>query len=136
MCISKAPIMTAACHCRGCQKMASSAYSLTVMVPADGFEVTAGETVVGGLHGEQLEHNFCAWCMSWMFTRVAGMDFVNVRPTLLDETGWFRPYIETCASEKLSFAETGAVESFEQFPAMDEFGRLLEGYRAWAAEAG
>jgi hypothetical protein len=93
--VSAPPIMTAACHCRGCKKMASSAYSLTVMVPADGFAVTQGETVVGGMHGEQLEHNFCPWCMSWMFTRITGMDFVNVRPTLLDDASWFRPYIET-----------------------------------------
>ncbi|HEY5819855.1 MAG TPA: GFA family protein [Mesorhizobium sp.] len=31
--------MTAACHCTGCQKMASSAFLLTAMLPADGFEM-------------------------------------------------------------------------------------------------
>ena len=101
---------------------------LTAMAPAEGF--AAGETVVGGMHGEQLEHNFCAWCMS--FTRVAGMDFVNVRPTLLDDPSWFRPYIETCTATKLPFAATGAVESFVEFPPMEEFGALMERYRAWA----
>jgi hypothetical protein len=130
--ISAPPLMTAACHCRGCQRMASSAYSLTAMVPVEGFAVTEGETVVGGMHGEQLEHNFCAWCMSWMFTRIAGQDFVNVRPTFFDDVGWFRPYIETWTATKLPFAETGAVESFVEFPPMEEFGALMERYRAWA----
>lgn len=96
------------------------------MVPVEGFAVTEGET--GGMHGEQLEHNFCPWCMS--FTRIAGMDFVNVRPTLLDDPSWFRPYIETCTATRLPFAWTGAVESFAEFPPMEEFGALLE--RDWA----
>jgi len=98
-------------------------------VPVDGFAVTEGET--GGMHGEQLEHNFCAWCMSWMFTRITGMDFVNVRPTLLDDPSWFRPSIETCTATRLPFAETGAVESFVEFPPMEAFGPLLERYRVW-----
>ena len=37
--ITAPPLMTAACHCRGCQKMAASAFSLTAMVPTEGFEV-------------------------------------------------------------------------------------------------
>lgn len=129
--VTKEPLITCACHCRGCQKMASSAFSLTAIVPASGLEVE-GETVIGGMHGAELHHNFCSWCMTWMFTRIEGRDFVNVRPTMFDDTAWFRPYIETCASEKLPFAETGAVESFAQFPPPEEFGRLMEAYRVWA----
>ncbi|WP_274628067.1 GFA family protein [Arvimicrobium flavum] len=129
--LTQPPICTAACHCRGCQKMASSAYSLTAMVPADGFEVTSGETVIGGLHGDALHHHFCGHCMTWMFTRPVGMGFVNVRPTMFDETAWFRPYMETFASTKLPFAETGAVRSFGEFPAMAEIEGLLAGYAAW-----
>ena len=34
--LTKPPIVTAACHCRGCQKMSASAFSLTAIVPADG----------------------------------------------------------------------------------------------------
>ncbi|MEQ1950086.1 GFA family protein [Mesorhizobium sp. CN2-181] len=132
--VTKAPIATAACHCRGCQKMASSAYSLTAMIPADGFGVAKGEPVIGGMHGPDLDHYFCGFCMTWMFTRPKGMDFVNVRPTMLDDTSWFRPYLETYASTKLPFAETGAVRSFAEFPAMEDFSGLLEGYAAWAAE--
>ena len=49
--ISKAPLLSMACHCTGCQKMSSSAYSLSAAIPADGFEVTEGEPVIGGLHG-------------------------------------------------------------------------------------
>ena len=130
--VTKAPICTAACHCRGCQKMSSSAYSLTAMVPADGLEVTRGETVIGGMHAPELQHHFCAHCMTWLFTRPAGMPFVNVRPTMLDDTSWFRPFMETYASTRLPFAEIGAVRSFTTFPPAEAVEELLRDYAQWA----
>ena len=113
--------------------MSASAYSLTAMIPADGFEVTKGEPVIGGLHGPDTHHYFCGHCMTWMFTRPEGMDwFVNVRPTVLDDAIWFRPFLETYTSTKLPFAETGAVRSFAEFPGMEEYEGLVGEYRAWA----
>lgn len=126
--IKAAPLVTMACHCTGCQKMSSSAYSLNAGIPAEGFEVTAGEPVIGGLHGEA-KHYFCPHCMSWMFTRFAAFDwFVNVRPTMLDDTSWFRPFIDTYTSEKLAFAETGAQHAYEKFPPMEDMEMLLKAY--------
>lgn len=112
--------------------MSSSAYSLTAIIPAEGFEVTAGEPVIGGLHGAEAHHHFCGHCMTWMFTRAEGMDwFVNVRPTLFDDVSWFRPFMETYVSTKLGFAETGAVRRFDEFPAMEEYEALLMEYADW-----
>ncbi len=129
--ITAPPLMTAACHCTGCQRMSSSAFSLTVMVPAEGFAVVEGRTVVGGLRGPQLQHHFCPSCMSWMFTRIAGLDaFLNVRPTLLDDPSWFSPFIETMTREKLPWAETPARHRFEGFPAMEDFPRLMAEFAA------
>lgn len=131
--ISKAPLVTAACHCRGCQKMSSSAYSLSAAIPADGFEVVAGEPVIGGMHGAT-RHYFCGWCMTWMFTRPEGVDFfVNLRPTMLDDTRWFSPYIETFISERLDGTITGARHSYDTFPAMEDYEDLMKGYAATLA---
>jgi len=131
--VTKPPLATAACHCRGCQKMAASAYSLTAIFPADGFTVTKGDPVIGGLHGDDIHHFFCPHCMTWAFTRVDGVDwFVNVRPTMFDDVSWFHPYMETCTATKLPFAETGAVESFDTFPDMEAFDRLMQAYAVWA----
>src|SRR3546814_20469683 len=68
--ITQPPLLTMACHCTGCQKMSGSAFSTTVMAPSAGFEVTAGEPVIGGLHGERARHHHCDWCESWLFTRL------------------------------------------------------------------
>ena len=131
--ISSPPLLTMACHCTGCQKMSSSAYSLSAAVPAESFAVTEGEPVVGGLHGAA-RHYFCGWCMTWMFTRPDGIDFfVNVRPTMLDDTRWFEPFVETFTDEKLAWATTSARHSYPTLPAMDDYQGLIEGYRATLA---
>lgn len=122
--LSGAPIFTAACHCRGCQRMTASAYSVSGAWPADRFEVIAGEPVIGGLHGAT-RHYFCGHCLSWMFTRPEGFDaFVNVRTTLLDVPPTDPPFLETFTSEALPWAKTGATHSFETFPPPEAFEPL------------
>ena len=131
--ISAPPMLTMACHCTGCQRMSGSAYSLSAAIPTAGFAVTEGEPVVAGATPEA-GHHFCPDCMTWMFTRPQGIDFfVNVRPTMLEETGWFSPIIETFTSEKLAWAATPAVHSYDKFPPMEDYERLLGDYAAHSA---
>jgi hypothetical protein len=129
--VKGAPLFTCACHCTGCQKMSASAYSLSALFSADDFEVVEGEPVLGGMRGA-LQHFFCPTCMSWMFTRPPGLEgFVNVRPTLFQDLSWFAVFAETCTIEKLPFAETGAVRSYDRFPDAAAFGELVESYARW-----
>ena len=130
--ISAPPLLTAACHCTGCQRMSSSAFSLSAAIPSEGFAIIQGEPVIGGLRGGT-RHSFCPHCMSWLFTRPEGVDwFVNLRPTMLDNPSWFAPFIETYTSEKLPWATTPAVHGYERFPQMGEFAGLLEAFGRWA----
>jgi hypothetical protein len=127
---TKPPLLTMACHCRGCQQMTASAFSLSAAIPADAFEIIAGEPVVGGLHGPS-RHFMCPHCLSWMFTRPEGIDgFVNVRSVLFDRAEWSEPFLETWTSEALDWARTPAVHSFETFPPMDAYEGLIAGYAA------
>ncbi|MBA3517770.1 MAG: GFA family protein [Rhizobiales bacterium] len=132
--ISAPPLLTMACHCTGCQRMTASAFSLSAAIPSEGFLVTRGEPVIGGLHGAS-RHYFCPRCMSWMFTRPEGMDwFVNLRQTMLDDPSWSAPFIETWTSEKLPWATTPAVHSFETLPAFDAYDGLTKEYAEQAKE--
>jgi hypothetical protein len=127
--VTQPPMLTSACHCTGCQRMTGGAFSLTLNLPTDGFEVTKGETVIGGTHGEQIHHHHCDHCKSWVFTRVDGLDFlVNLRATMLDDPSWFRPFAEFWTSEKLPGAETGAVHSHPTIPEMDGFQPLVAAF--------
>jgi len=110
--------------------MSASAYSLSVLLPADGFEVTAGETEIGGIHGPD-RHFHCAHCKAWVFTRPSGMDaFVNVRATMLDEHAWFVPFVETCRAEGFPWAQTGATHSFPNIPPVEAFGPIVAEFAA------
>jgi hypothetical protein len=121
--ISAQPILTMACHCKGCQRMSASAFSLSAAVPTKGFEVIHGEPVIGGLRNPDLRHFFCPQCMSWMFTRFLP-EFVNVRVTMLDDVSWFAPFIETWTKTKLPWATTPAVHRYAEFPPMEEYANL------------
>lgn len=128
--ITRPPLATAVCHCIGCQRMSGSAFSTTIITPGPGFEVIAGRSVPGGLRGPSLHHHHCPDCLSWVFTRAEGMDFVNVRATMLDDASWFSPFIETWTAEKLPWVTVPAVRSFEQFPAFDAYPGLVADYAA------
>ena len=131
--VTKPPLLASACHCSGCQKMTASAYSLSIAVPADGFAVTRGEPVLGGLQGAS-RHFFCAFCKSWMFTRPEGLEWlVNLRPSVLDEHGWFVPFVELWTQEGLSWARTTARYSFAALPENERFMAMAEEYQAEGA---
>jgi len=127
--ITAPPLVAMACHCTGCQKLTSGAYSLTLMLPASGFEVLEGETELGGLHRDESRHHFCTHCKNWLYTGpFMGGQFINFRPTMLEDASWFAPYIESYVSEKLPGVVTGARHSFDQFPAPQDYPRLMEGF--------
>ena len=129
--VTKPALLTMACHCTGCQRMTSSAFSISAAFPGDAFAVTHGEPVICGLHGDNAQHYGCSYCMSWMFTRIPHVDrFVNVRSTMLDDTRWIAPLAETYTSEKLPWASTSARHSYSKFPEMREFETLMKEYAA------
>lgn len=122
--ITRPPMLTMVCHCTGCQRMTASAFSTSIAIPTEGFEVTAGDTVIGGIHDPQAHHHHCEHCKSWLFTKF-DPSFVNVRATMLDDARWFEPFIETYTSEALPWAKTPARHSFEKFPAFDAYPGLI-----------
>ncbi|SOB90661.1 hypothetical protein SAMN05877962_101196 [Alloalcanivorax xenomutans] len=122
------PMVTMACHCTGCQRMSSSAFSLSALFPGEAFTVTRGEPVIGGLRGAT-RHFFCDYCMSWLFTRPEGeVDLVNVRSSMFENAADYRPFIDTFTKEKLEWASTGAVHGFDEFPPQEQFPSLLQQY--------
>lgn len=127
--VSAPPIITMACHCKGCQKLSASAYSLTAMVPAAAFEVE-GKTQIGALHGANPYH-YCPNCLNWLYTGLSGAPFVNVRPTMFDVPAWSTPFIESYVTEKLQWATTSARHSFAKFPEPDQYGQLMAEYATW-----
>ncbi len=128
--ITAPPFMTAACHCTGCQRMASSAFSLTMMVAADAFRVTEGTPVTAGAGSPDLTHYACPECHSWVYTQMTGFDFVNLRSALFDDPTWTRPFIETQRAEALPWVPELAPHGFDRFPEMESFPELIAAFAA------
>ena len=126
--ISQAPALTLACHCRGCQRLSASAFSLSEMIPVDGFRLLEGEPSIGALHGPS-RYLYCPRCLNWLFTRPAGFDsFIMVRAMMLDEVADYTPYLETMTRDKLPWATTPAVMSFPGFPSPNDLGDVLRAF--------
>lgn len=128
--ITAPPVIAMACHCTGCQKLTSGAYSLTLMIPQSGFEVE-GATQIGALHREESQHHYCMYCLSWLYTTAPGLaaqGVLNFRPSMLEDASWVVPFIECMSAEKLPGAVTGAKHSFEAWPPPSEYGRLMQEY--------
>lgn len=130
--VTKEPLLTMACHCRGCQQLTGSAFSISAMYPADALEVTAGEPVAGGLHGPH-QQLFCPHCLSWVFTRPDGADWlVNVRATQFDESAE-APFVEMYTDEKLPWVSMPVKRSFPRFPEADDWRELMDAFKATGA---
>ncbi|MGO7907073.1 GFA family protein [Rhizobium leguminosarum] len=131
--ISEPALMTMACHCRGCQKLTSSAFSLCVSIPTTGFRATGIEPVVGALHGDT-RHLYCPYCKNWLYSLPAGVEsYVNVHPTSFDNIEWLSPFVEVHIAEKLAWATTPAMHSFKVFPDPKTFRQLVEEFQATAS---
>ena len=120
------PLLTGACHCRGCQRMTGGPYSLTSTYAREAFEVTSGEAVIGGVHGPEARHYHCRDCLSWVYTEPVGLDgFTNVRTSMLDQPPADPPFVESQTAEGFAWATTGATHSFARFPEMGDYERLM-----------
>ena len=126
------PMLTLACHCRDCQRMSASAFSLGAMVQAGGFTITDGTPVERSLPGSLRHHFFCPRCMTWLFTRIQSSETrVNFRPTLCDDPGWFVPFVEMMTQDRLPWARTPAPHSFQGFPSPEDLQDLLALFPRW-----
>jgi len=123
------PLLTLACHCRDCQKLCASAYSLTTMFPSDSFSCS-GELIKGGLGSSGRTHYFCRSCLNFVYSQIGGADQrINLRTSVLSEAASFEPFVELMTDEKMPWADVPAVHSFSQYPeSLDELQALMDDY--------
>ncbi|MEM9472149.1 MAG: GFA family protein [Pseudomonadota bacterium] len=127
--LTASPLLTFACHCRDCQKLGASAYSLTTVFPSDCFSCS-GELIKGGLGSSGRTHYFCRSCLSFVFSRIEGADQrINLRTSVLSEAASLEPFVELMTDEKLPWARVPAVHSFARYPeSLEELQALMDEY--------
>ncbi len=89
------PLTLYACHCGECQKQSSSAFGMSLSVPAASFAITAGSPrhwQRPADSGGTVHCYFCGTCGVRLYhTGSGGNTWLNVKPGTLDETRWLRP---------------------------------------------
>lgn len=130
--ITALPLLTLACHCRDCQKLSASAYTLTTMFPSASFSHT-GQLITGGRGRKGQAHYFCKSCLGFLFSRIgAGSDRINLRTSVLEQAALFQPFIELMAAEKMPWATAPVVHSFDEYPeSQEELQLLMDEYAGW-----
>jgi len=124
--VGKEPLATVACHCRDCQKLSASAFSITMVIPADSFRLLQGElrsferaTASGG---SAICH-FCPTCGN----RVYHVDpqnpaFYRLKPGGLDDTSQIVPQAHVWVSRAQPWFEFPAgIPTFETQPDLKAF---------------
>lgn len=128
--VESPPLLTLACHCRGCQKFSASAYSLTTMFPYESFSCT-GELIKGGLGSSGKDHYFCKSCKNFIYSQIDGASYrVNLRTSILDNAASFEPFAEVMTDQKMSWATVPAKHSYSQSPeSLEELQALMDDYK-------
>ncbi|MFT4531682.1 MAG: hypothetical protein ACI81F_002503 [Thalassolituus oleivorans] len=97
------PLMVVACHCKECQKLSTSAFSITALVNADTVEfngeiqdwIRVAES--GNLNGAK----FCPTCGNRIYHfNPAEPDKIKLKPSNLSDTGIIHPVAHVWVSEK------------------------------------
>ena len=116
----EAPQMVVACHCKECQKLSTSAFSITAMVKASDIEFE-GEMVEwsrpadsGNISGAK----FCPTCGNRIYHfNPAEPDVIKLKPSNLSDTSIIKPVAHVWVSEKQDWYDIPeGVKVFEKQP--------------------
>ena len=90
-----APLAIAACHCTECQRQSGSAFGMSLLVPENSFQLTAGKLrdfTRSSDSGRPVRCAFCPDCGTRIYhdpTYAQGI--LNIKPGTLDDTSWLEP---------------------------------------------
>jgi len=124
--VSEEPIVTVACHCRECQKLSASAFSLTMVIRAESFRLLSGELTAferpTDAGGTAVCH-FCPGCGNRVYhENPAVPGFFRLKPGGLDDTSQIVPQAHLWASRAQPWFEfPEGVPRFETQPDLREF---------------
>jgi hypothetical protein len=91
--LKASPLSVYNCHCKDCQRFSGTAWSMSMIVKSEDFDVT-GETASYDRtadSGNVIRMNFCARCHGWMWNDPTSPGIKVVRAGTLDNMDWAKP---------------------------------------------
>jgi hypothetical protein len=108
--ITKEPLTVYICHCHQCQKRTGSAFSMALVMPADGLQIDRGDILRSERASSDGQKNIsasCRECHSRLFTqhtRRNSAATINLRAGTLDDTSRIRPVAQMWTSSAQPWA--------------------------------
>jgi len=97
------PLMVFACHCKECQKLSTSAFSITAVVSTDSIEFQGEmkEWSRTAESGNTIEARFCPACGNRIYHfNPKDPDRIKLKPSTLSDTSFINPTAHVWVSEK------------------------------------
>lgn len=104
--LSKPPVAIAACHCKQCQKLSTSAFSLSAMVDSDALEISGDMSEWSRIseNGNTSTAKFCPTCANHIYHyNPNNPSHLMLKPSTLSDTSIVNPTIHVWVSEKQSW---------------------------------
>lgn len=103
------PLAVTVCHCTQCQRQSGSAFSMSMIVPRERFQLLAGtlSTFLDTADsGGRKECMFCPRCGTRIYNALSRMPTtINIKPGTLDDTSGLAPKLEAWCSSKQPWLE-------------------------------
>ena len=115
------PVATYACHCRDCQKLSTSAFSVTMVLSRAGFRMLSGELKSWqrpAASGGTAVCWFCPDCGNRIFhENPAVPDLIRLKPGTLEDTSVIEPqaHVWTCREQQW-LSRVSDLPKFDQQP--------------------
>ena len=115
--ITKEPLACYICHCHQCQKRTGSAFSMSLVMPAGGLEMTSGRAIEFERDlpdGAKNRSYTCAACHSRLYTQKTNSQTLNLRAGTLDDTSRVRPIAQIWVSSAQPWAVQRGILSYSE----------------------
>ena len=99
----KPPIVVAACHCKQCQQLSTSAFSITAMIDSDSIKISGkmNEYSRVAASGNISSAKFCPTCTNHIYHyNPDNPQHLMLKPSTLSDTSIINPTIHVWVSEK------------------------------------
>jgi hypothetical protein len=91
------PVVTALCHCKHCQRISGSAYSVNVLFPEGSMHIEGATQYYldTGDSGGHLQRHFCPKCGSSLYTKADAVPgIIILKAGTLDDTTSVKPTVQ------------------------------------------
>lgn len=118
---NSAPLLSALCHCKSCQKSSGSAFSFVIGVKKSDLQIegTGLKTYkCTGDSGNPALRHFCTNCGSTIYSEMSSRpDVIFLRGGLLNDSSWIKPTMNVYWRDHLSWlSEVEGIHTFDLMP--------------------